>query len=63
MKKTFSIELKLIVAATVVMLSFVTAVLGLQIFSKNNENMTFVYNSARTESPYEVNISDIIPVE
>ena len=63
MKKTFSIELKLIMAVTVVMLSFVTAVIALQIFSKNNENMTFVYNSVSPELPYEVNISDIIPAE
>ena len=60
MKKTFSIELTVIVAATVVMLSFFTAVIGLQIFSKNNENMTFVYNSVHSETQREVNIYDII---
>ena len=59
MKKIFSIEFTVIVAATVVMLSLFTAVIALQIFSKNNENMTFVYNSTTQMMSDDVNISDI----
>lgn len=59
MKKGFSVELKIILTAVVMLLAFFTTVVGLQIFSKDNENMTFVYNSAHAEQVAEVNSFDI----
>ncbi|MBQ7399030.1 MAG: hypothetical protein IJW06_01030 [Clostridia bacterium] len=59
MKKGFSVELKIIFTAVVVLLTLFTAVVAMQIFRNNNENMTFVYNSASTEFVSEVNIFDI----
>ena len=61
MKKGFSVELKIIFTAVVVLLALFTAVVAMQIFGNNNENMTFVYNSASTEFATEVNIFDIFP--
>ncbi len=62
MKKKFSAELKIMIAATVIMLALFTAVVAVQIFKNNSQNVTFVYNSARTEVTDEVNISDIFPL-
>lgn len=59
MKKGFSVELKIIFTAVVVLLTLFTAVVAMQIFRNNNENVTFVYNSASTEFVSEVNIFDI----
>ena len=59
MKQRFSSELKIILAATVIMLTLFTAVMGVQIFKNDEKNMTFVYNSARVESARQVNICDI----
>ena len=42
-----------------VMLALFTAVVAMQVFRNNNQNVTFVYNSARTEMTAEVNIFDI----
>lgn len=59
MKKGFSAELKIMIAAMVVMLALFTAVVAVQIFRNNSQNVTFVYNSACTEIATEVNIYDI----
>ena len=59
MKNGFSIELKIIVAATVVMLMLFTAVVATQIFNKKQEDVTFVYNSTKAEIGTDINISDI----
>ena len=59
MKKGFSVELKIILTAVVMLLTLFTALIGLQIFRNNNESVTFVYNSTRAEIMNEVNISDI----
>ena len=59
MKNGFSVELKIILTAVVMLLAFFTTVVGLQIFSKNNENMTFVYNSTHVEQTTEFNNFDI----
>ena len=48
MKKGFSVELKIIFTAVVVLLALFTAVVVSQIFKNNNQNVTFVYNSAQT---------------
>lgn len=55
MKKGFSVEFKIILAATVVMLAFFTAVIGVQIFKDNKENMRFVYNSEQINIDRGVN--------
>ena len=62
MKKKVSAELKIMIAAMVVMLTLFTAVVVAQIFKNNSQNVTFVYNSASTEVTTEVNISDIFCV-
>ncbi len=59
MKNGFSVELKIIFAAVVVLLTLFTAVVVSQIFKNNNQNVTFVYNSAQTEIADEVNTFDI----
>ncbi len=59
MKKRISAELKIMIAAIVVMLALFTAVVATQIFKNNSQNVTFVYNSSRAEVTAEVNISDI----
>lgn len=59
MKKRLSAELKIMIAAMVVMLTLFTAAVAVQIFRNNSQNVTFVYNSACTEVTTEVNISDI----
>ena len=59
MKKGFSVELKIIFTAVVVLLALFTAVVVSQIFKNNNQNVTFVYNSAHTEIVAGVNIFDI----
>ena len=59
MKKGFSVELKIIFTAVVVLLALFTAVVAMQISQNNKENVTFVYNSASTEFATEVNIFDI----
>ena len=59
MKKKLSAELKIMLAAAVAMLALFTAVVAMQVFRNNNQNVTFVYNSARTEMTAEVNIFDI----
>lgn len=61
MKNGFSVELKIIFTAVVVLLALFTAVVAVQIFRNNNEIVSFVYNSARTEAAAEVNIFDIFP--
>ena len=55
MKKGFSVEFKIILAATVVMLAFFTAVIGVQILKDNKENMRFVYNSEQINIDRGVN--------
>ena len=55
MKKGFSVEFKIILAANVVMLAFFTAVIGVQIFKDNKENMRFVYNSEQINIDRGVN--------
>ncbi len=62
MKKKVSAELKIMIAAMVVMLTLFTAVVVAQIFKNNSQNVTFVYNSASTEAATEVNISDIFSI-
>lgn len=57
MKNGFSIELKIILAAAVVMLAFFTAVIGVQIFKDNKEQVRFVYNSEQINSEPQVNTS------
>lgn len=59
MKKTFSIELKIIVAAALALLSIATAVVLGQVFGKDTENVKFVYNSSSEMMSDDVNISDI----
>ena len=59
MKKGFSIEFKIIFAATVVMLAFFTAVIGVQIFKNDSKKLTFVYNSRKADIKPQVNICDI----
>lgn len=59
MKKKLSAELKIMLAAAVAMLALLTAVVAMQVFRNNNQNVTFVYNSACTEMTAEVNIFDI----
>ena len=61
MKNGFSVELKIIFTAVVVLLALFTAVVVMQVFRNNNEIVSFVYNSARTEAASEVNIFDIFP--
>lgn len=59
MKNGFSIEFKIILAVTAMMLAIVTVVVVQQIFKTNHKDVTFVYNSAQAETIPEVNISDI----
>lgn len=59
MKNRFSVELKIIFTAVVVLLALFTAVVVMQISQNNNEIVSFVYNSARMETMPEVNIFDI----
>ncbi|MBO4950470.1 MAG: hypothetical protein J6E38_05560 [Clostridia bacterium] len=59
MKKGISVEFKIIFSAVVVLLALLTAVVAMQIFRKNNESVTFVYNSAQAEIAMGVNILDI----
>lgn len=59
MKKLFSIELKIIMAATVAMLVLFTAVVASQIFKGKSDDVTFVYNSSKAETVTDINISDI----
>lgn len=61
MKNRISVELKIIFTAVVVLLALFTAVVVMQVFRNNNEIVSFVYNSARTEAASEVNIFDIFP--
>ncbi len=44
MKKTNSVEVKIIIAAIALMLSLFTAVIVKQVFEKENETIKFVYN-------------------
>lgn len=59
MKKTFSIELKIIFAAALTLLTIATVVVLNQVFSGNTENVKFVYNSSSEMMAEDVNISDI----
>ena len=59
MKKTFSIEMKIIVAATLTLLTIATVVVLNQVFTKNTESIKFVYNSSSEMVADDVNISDI----
>ncbi len=59
MKQRFSSEFKIILVATLIMLTLFTAVMGVQIFKNDEKNMTFVYNSARLETAHQINICDI----
>ncbi len=63
MKNKFSIEFKIIFAATVVMLALITAVVANQLSESNNNNVTFVYNSIEQKFVPEINISDIFGEE
>ncbi len=49
MKKTYSVELKIIIAAIALMLSFFTAVIVNQVFEKSENTIKFVYNYAPQE--------------
>lgn len=60
MKQKFSVEFKIIIAAAVVLLAFVTVGVVHQIFGKNESDVKFVYNSTAPLSAYSVNISEII---
>lgn len=55
MKNGFSIEFKIILAATVLLLAFLTAVIGVQIFKDNKETVRFVYNSEQVNTCAQVN--------
>ena len=59
MKNKFSIEFKIIFAATVVMLALITAVVVNQMSARKDNNVTFVYNSIEQKYTPEINISDI----
>ena len=59
MKNKFSIELKIIFVATVVLLALVTAVVANQMSYGRSDDVTFVYNSIEQKTAAEINISDI----
>ena len=59
MKNKFSIELKIIFVATVVMLALITAVVANQMSFGRSDEVTFVYNSSKAETVTDINISDI----
>ena len=59
MKNTFSIELKVIMAASLALLGLVTAVVVNQVFDAEREQVKFVYNCACAEDHYSVNNYDI----
>ncbi len=60
MKKKFTIEFKLILLATVVLLAIATASVLSRVFPRPRENVTFVYNSVTEAFVPQVNISDIL---
>ena len=59
MKKTFSIEAKIIIAAALALLTVATAVVLNQVFESSDENVKFVYNSSSKNIADGVNISEI----
>lgn len=63
MKNKFSIELKIIFVATVVMLALITAVVANQMSFGRSDEVTFVYNSIEQKTTSEINISDIFERE
>lgn len=59
MKKTFSIEFKIMIAVTTLLLALATAVVVKQVFSEDREEVKFVYNSTSPEEQLMINNYDI----
>ena len=59
MKKTFSIELKIMIVAALTLLTIATVVVLNQVFTRNTESIKFVYNSSSEMMSDDVNISEI----